>query len=170
MASEDVEEWRTIPDFADYEVSTHGNVRSKTRVIVREGFTDMTLQSQTMKQWVMPATNYLKVKLQREKNQNARSVHRLVALTFIPNPENKPLVDHIDRNRQNNHLSNLRWVTHIENAQNSSLVSNTGQRNITHNVRKNRYELSYQREGITTRKTFKTLEEALVARLSTLGF
>ena len=44
--------------------------------------------------------------------------HRLVALHFIPNPENKPQVDHIDLNRQNNHVSNLRWVTHQENMQN----------------------------------------------------
>jgi len=44
--------------------------------------------------------------------------HRLVALQFLPNPENKPEVDHIDRIRQNNHVSNLRWVTHRENQNN----------------------------------------------------
>lgn len=45
-------------------------------------------------------------------------VHRLVAETFIPNPENKPSIDHIDRNRANNDVSNLRWVTTKENAYN----------------------------------------------------
>lgn len=45
-------------------------------------------------------------------------VHRLVAETFIPNPENKPAIDHIDRNRDNNDVSNLRWVTIKENAYN----------------------------------------------------
>jgi len=44
--------------------------------------------------------------------------HRLVALQFIPNPENKPEVDHIDHNRKNNHVSNLRWATHKENMEN----------------------------------------------------
>lgn len=45
-------------------------------------------------------------------------VHRLVAETFIPNPDNKPSIDHIDRNRANNDVSNLRWVTTKENAYN----------------------------------------------------
>ena len=47
-------------------------------------------------------------------------VHRLIALTFLPNPENKTSVDHIDFNEQNNRVDNLRWVTVKENQQNSS--------------------------------------------------
>lgn len=47
------------------------------------------------------------------------SVHIMVAKLFCPNPDNKPFVDHIDRNKQNNHYTNLRWVTQAENVKNS---------------------------------------------------
>lgn len=54
---------------------------------------------------------YKRVSIKRKKY----AVHRLVALAFIPNPENKPEIDHIDGNPQNNNVSNLRWVTRREN-------------------------------------------------------
>lgn len=49
-------------------------------------------------------------------------VHRLIAEAFIPNSENKEFVDHIDRNRLNNSVSNLRWVTRTENNNNQSSI------------------------------------------------
>ena len=49
----------------------------------------------------------------------SKHIHRIVAETFIPNPQNKPYVDHIDRNIHNNRVDNLRWVTNGENVKNS---------------------------------------------------
>lgn len=61
---------------------------------------------------------YFWLKLRKDKINYKGRIHRLLALQYIPNPENKPEVDHIDRNRSNNDLSNLRWATHHENANN----------------------------------------------------
>lgn len=58
---------------------------------------------------------YLKVDLYRNGNRTTERVNRLVATAFIPNPENKPDVNHKDGNKLNNHYSNLEWVTKSEN-------------------------------------------------------
>ena len=61
---------------------------------------------------------YLKVKLHKNGEQRNFSIHRLVATAFIPNPDNLPEVDHIDRNRYNNNVENLRWVSKQQNIEN----------------------------------------------------
>ena len=53
---------------------------------------------------------------------NVYPVHRLVAETYIPNPDKKPTVDHINRVRDDNRVANLRWATHSEQVENSSKV------------------------------------------------
>lgn len=57
---------------------------------------------------------YIRVNLAKDGKKYRNAVHRLVALAFIPNPENKRTVNHIDGNKQNNHVSNLEWATHKE--------------------------------------------------------
>ena len=107
-----VEEWKPVVGFEGlYEVSNLGNVRSiqfhgKRRIKELSQFSDKL--------------GYRRVKLRKWDDSIAGSfqVHRLVAMSFIPNPDNKPQVDHIDTNPSNNRVDNLRWVTSMENQQN----------------------------------------------------
>lgn len=84
----------------NYSVSDIGEVRKDTNNYL------MKLQIQQ---------GYKHVTLQIHGKAKRFRVHRLVAEAFIPNPENKPYVNHIDGNRQNNNVSNLEWVTPQEN-------------------------------------------------------
>jgi hypothetical protein len=56
--------------------------------------------------------------IDKNKKRYKGRIHRLLAFQYLPNPDDKTEVDHIDRNRANNDLSNLRWVSHKENANN----------------------------------------------------
>jgi hypothetical protein len=72
----------------------------------------------TIKKPTVHPRGYTEHKLYKNKQYHNRLLHRLLAEAFIPNPENKPTIDHIDRNPANNDLSNLRWATHTEQHQN----------------------------------------------------
>ncbi len=63
------------------------------------------------------STGYLSVALRNKKINYAirMSIHRFVAMAFLPNPDNKPQVNHIDANKHNNHVDNLEWCTCSEN-------------------------------------------------------
>ncbi len=90
-------------DGYDYEISNTGQVRS-----VRTG--------RILKQFLV--NGYLRVGLSKDGVEKKFYIHRLVAQAFIPNPKNKPQIDHIDGNKQNNRVDNLRWVTSKENNNN----------------------------------------------------
>jgi hypothetical protein len=111
------EEWRSIEGFPAYEVSDFGNVRSLTRKVARAGDQgDLTIVGRIRKQDVTPK-GYCRVQLADVAGRkSAFFVHVLVAKAFLPNPENKPEVNHIKGDqKKNNHVSNLEWVTTSEN-------------------------------------------------------
>lgn len=100
-----MEQWKTCvyngEVFPNYEVSTEGRVRNiKTGKLLKNSLTDK---------------EYLSVKLCKDNQTKFCRVHRLVACTWIPNPHDYTDVDHIDKNRQNNSVENLRWLSHKNN-------------------------------------------------------
>lgn len=97
-----------IPQFENYSIDEEGNVRN-----------DIT--GKIKKPFVNKSNGYLTVDLWKDNTSHKFSVHRLLAEAFIPNPQNKPTVDHKDGNRKNNSLANLRWATYSE--QNSRFSS-----------------------------------------------
>ena len=108
------EEWRDVVGWEDfYMVSSFGRVISKAKT-VRCGNGTRTLAPK-IKKVKIRNNGYCEVGLTNLDNRKFAFVHRLVAEAFIPNPENKPMIDHLDRNRQNNHVTNIRWCTMSEN-------------------------------------------------------
>lgn len=112
------EEWRPVIGFPDYEVSNFGRVRSKSRYRRWLGGLRF-IEGQIIKPYSNKKRGgYQVVMLYGECCKGSRrQVHRLVAQAFIPNPENKPQINHIDCDPTNNHVDNLEWVTPKENAE-----------------------------------------------------
>ena len=70
------------------------------------------------------ADGYPQITVGKTGNRRTRSVHRMVAEAFIPNPYNLPEVNHIDCDRTNNHVENLEWCTHVDNIYHSIQMGN----------------------------------------------
>ena len=143
--------WKQIADYPNYEVSTEGEIRnSKTNLILKSSITKF---------------GYRRINLTNGINRKAIFVHRLVAMAFIPLVEGKLLIDHIDKNKINNNVSNLRWVTPSENNDNRDYYSKD-KKELHHicNTPSGKYNVTFRLKNIPIHKKLETLEEAILYR------
>ena len=106
------EVWKDVVGFEGlYQVSNFGRVKSLAKKAGKSS------RDERIKTPIICCSGYAKVNTCKNNDQKQISIHRLVAEAFIPNPENKPCVNHIDGNKLNNHVDNLEWCTQKENVQ-----------------------------------------------------
>lgn len=110
-----VESWERHPDIGIIEVSTFGRVRTLDRIVPRGKYTQF-VKGLILKQYDN-GNGYLHVVLSMNGKTVTKKVHRLVAQTFLPNPDNLPEVNHKDCNRANNNVENLEFCTRSYNRQ-----------------------------------------------------
>ena len=147
-----MEEWKEIPEFPEYHISSLGRVKStrfnKERILT-------------------PSSDgqhgYLQIYYGTTKKKF--KIHREVAKAFCPNPENKQEIDHINRDKTDNRACNLRWATRSENSLNRQhAVPRSGHKYIHQNTYGHYKVHIRQMKKTIFNKTFLTLEEAIQER------
>jgi len=154
-----MEIWKSIDGYPEYIISNLGRVKS------------MKFNKERILKQFKDSSGYYCIEL----NLKSFKIHRLVALAFIPNPDNKPQIDHINRKRDDNKIENLRWVTHQENMTNKTITYNQDVR-IDNKIQEKCITLRFDNNKYSYRvrikrnkeyvydKTYKTLEDAIKAR------
>lgn len=132
MNSDSVEIWKDIPGYEGrYQASNTGQIKA----LARKRKNGIVSDERILKQQTWPL-GYKKVTLCNDDNAHKTLfVHRLIALTFIDNPNNLPFVNHKDENGSNNHVENLEWCTQTYNANYGHRLEKTrGENNIFHKL------------------------------------
>jgi len=108
------EVWKEIPKYnGAYLISNFGNMKSTERYCHHNG--KPWLVKERLLSKVVGHSGYIEYQVTFNKKHRSEKAHRLVAEAFIPNPDNKPFINHKDGNKQNNYVENLEWCTNQEN-------------------------------------------------------
>ena len=144
----DEEEFKRIEGYDNYLVSNYGNVKNnKTNRIIKQN----------------THNGYRRICLCKKGKQKSFFIHRLVAKAFLENPDEKPMIDHIDNNPANNNVKNLRWCSQKDNLANQGkrINNKSGFKGVCFNKPLNKYQASININGKKKHLgLFETAEEA----------
>lgn len=116
------EEWRPIPLYEDrYFISNFGRIKSFYSIIENGVY----IQKERLRKNVMHHNGYWVIGLNKDGKQTYKEIHRILALVFIPNPDDKEEVNHINHIRSDNRIENLEWVSIRENVSHGSKFKET---------------------------------------------
>jgi len=149
----ELENFQDIIDFPNYKINENGDIYSKKR--------------NRMLKLLKNSSGYKAISLRKNNKSHTKSIHRLLGIQYLPNPDNLPCIDHINRIRLDNDLNNLRWVSYSTNSKNKSTKKNATSKFIgvrkTKNIKKPyRTETTYQGKYYSV-GYYKTEEEAYEA-------
>ena len=148
-----METFKIIEGFENYSVSDHGNVKNnKTERIIKQH----------------DEHGYKRINIKKNYKNNNHYVHALVANAFIQNIEGKRCVDHIDNNKYNNNISNLRWATHTENGRNQIIrkTNKSGSKGVSYDKTTKKWQSYISIDGVQIHLgKFTNIEDAKQARM-----
>ena len=149
-----METFKVIEGCETYSVSDFGNMKNNTTGYILKNSIE--------------SAGYGLVVLMHNKKKHYFKTHRLVATSFIENPEGKLCIDHINNDKMDNNVNNLRWTTHTENCQNRKINKNntSSVKGVSYDKKTNKWQAYIYIDGLKIYLgKFTNLEDAKQARM-----